>query len=164
MNLSCRRSTLGFLLIIFFIIIFSLHYQPPHLHIAWIFLWMTLTCNMSGHAQGCSLVILIHNQKKYVQWPNIFNTKNVLAAVVLLKSQPCVTDLSVITLYMACSGTFYVHHALSTVLKRATTIKRRGMDVVHQGQPGEEQYGDISSVGEWESGQAHKYRHIECNA
>uniref|UniRef100_A0A3P8RTB5 Calcium voltage-gated channel subunit alpha1 E n=1 Tax=Amphiprion percula TaxID=161767 RepID=A0A3P8RTB5_AMPPE len=31
-------------------------------------------------------------------------------------------------------------------LKRATTIKRRGMDVVHQGQPGEEQYGDISSV------------------
>ncbi|XP_054873587.1 voltage-dependent R-type calcium channel subunit alpha-1E isoform X6 [Amphiprion ocellaris] len=33
------------------------------------------------------------------------------------------------------------------VLKRATTIKRRGMDVVHQGQPGEEQYGDISSVG-----------------
>ncbi|XP_069555151.1 voltage-dependent R-type calcium channel subunit alpha-1E [Brachyistius frenatus] len=33
------------------------------------------------------------------------------------------------------------------VLKRATTIKRRGMDVVHQGQPGEEQYGDVSSVG-----------------
>ncbi|KAM9848256.1 voltage-dependent R-type calcium channel subunit alpha-1E [Aulostomus maculatus] len=33
------------------------------------------------------------------------------------------------------------------VLKRATTIKRRGMDVVHQGQPGEEQYSDISSVG-----------------
>ncbi|XP_059196371.1 voltage-dependent R-type calcium channel subunit alpha-1E [Centropristis striata] len=33
------------------------------------------------------------------------------------------------------------------VLKRATTIKRRGMDVVHRGQPGEEQYGDISSVG-----------------
>ncbi|KAM9383867.1 voltage-dependent R-type calcium channel subunit alpha-1E [Pholidichthys leucotaenia] len=33
------------------------------------------------------------------------------------------------------------------VLKRATTIKRRGMDSVHQGQPGEEQYGDISSVG-----------------
>ncbi|XP_076736732.1 voltage-dependent R-type calcium channel subunit alpha-1E isoform X5 [Maylandia zebra] len=33
------------------------------------------------------------------------------------------------------------------VLKRATTIKRRGMDVVRQGQPGEEQYGDISSVG-----------------
>ncbi|XP_040895501.1 voltage-dependent R-type calcium channel subunit alpha-1E isoform X2 [Toxotes jaculatrix] len=32
------------------------------------------------------------------------------------------------------------------VLKRATTIKRRGMDVV-RGQPGEEQYGDISSVG-----------------
>ncbi|XP_041862080.1 voltage-dependent R-type calcium channel subunit alpha-1E isoform X1 [Melanotaenia boesemani] len=32
------------------------------------------------------------------------------------------------------------------VLKRATTIKRRGMDV-RQGQPGEEQYGDISSVG-----------------
>uniref|UniRef100_A0A3Q2W312 Calcium voltage-gated channel subunit alpha1 E n=1 Tax=Haplochromis burtoni TaxID=8153 RepID=A0A3Q2W312_HAPBU len=31
-------------------------------------------------------------------------------------------------------------------LKRATTIKRRGMDVVRQGQPGEEQYGDISSV------------------
>uniref|UniRef100_A0A7N6BFU4 Voltage-dependent calcium channel alpha-1 subunit IQ domain-containing protein n=1 Tax=Anabas testudineus TaxID=64144 RepID=A0A7N6BFU4_ANATE len=29
----------------------------------------------------------------------------------------------------------------------ATTIKRRGVDVVHQGQPGEEQYGDISSVG-----------------
>ncbi|XP_071343909.1 voltage-dependent R-type calcium channel subunit alpha-1E [Trachinotus anak] len=33
------------------------------------------------------------------------------------------------------------------VLKRATTIKRRGMDVVCRGQPGEEQYGDISSVG-----------------
>ncbi|XP_068563432.1 voltage-dependent R-type calcium channel subunit alpha-1E isoform X1 [Cebidichthys violaceus] len=33
------------------------------------------------------------------------------------------------------------------VLKRATTIKRRGMDVGHRGQPGEEQYGDISSVG-----------------
>ncbi|KAM7388240.1 hypothetical protein PAMP_024431 [Pampus punctatissimus] len=33
------------------------------------------------------------------------------------------------------------------VLKRATTIKRRGMDVVHRGQTGEEQYGDISSVG-----------------
>ncbi|KAM6921515.1 LOW QUALITY PROTEIN: voltage-dependent R-type calcium channel subunit alpha-1E [Xenentodon cancila] len=32
------------------------------------------------------------------------------------------------------------------VLKRATTIKRRGMDV-HQGPPGEEQYGDIPSVG-----------------
>ncbi|MED6290140.1 Voltage-dependent R-type calcium channel subunit alpha-1E [Characodon lateralis] len=32
------------------------------------------------------------------------------------------------------------------VLKRATTIKRRGMDV-HQGQSGEEHYGDISSVG-----------------
>ncbi|KAM9761418.1 voltage-dependent R-type calcium channel subunit alpha-1E [Menidia menidia] len=32
------------------------------------------------------------------------------------------------------------------VLKRATTIKRRGVDV-HQGQPGEELYGDISSVG-----------------
>lgn len=28
------------------------------------------------------------------------------------------------------------------------------MDVVHRGQPGEEQYGDISSVGESESGQA----------
>ncbi|KAM3876104.1 voltage-dependent R-type calcium channel subunit alpha-1E [Diretmus argenteus] len=33
------------------------------------------------------------------------------------------------------------------VLKRATTIKRRGMDVVHRGPAGEEQYGDISSVG-----------------
>ncbi|XP_068600039.1 voltage-dependent R-type calcium channel subunit alpha-1E [Brachionichthys hirsutus] len=33
------------------------------------------------------------------------------------------------------------------VFKRATTIKRRGMDVGHQGQVGEEQYGDISSVG-----------------
>ncbi|XP_053287158.1 voltage-dependent R-type calcium channel subunit alpha-1E [Pleuronectes platessa] len=33
------------------------------------------------------------------------------------------------------------------VLKRATTIKRRGLDVGHRGQPGEEQYGDISSVG-----------------
>ena len=44
---------------------------------------------------------------------------------------------------------FNPHHALSAVLKRATTIKRRGMDVVHRGQPGEEQYGDISSVGEW---------------
>ncbi|KAM9832206.1 voltage-dependent R-type calcium channel subunit alpha-1E [Neosynchiropus ocellatus] len=33
------------------------------------------------------------------------------------------------------------------VLKRATTIKRRGADVAHRGQPGEEQYGDISSVG-----------------
>ncbi|XP_023195929.1 voltage-dependent R-type calcium channel subunit alpha-1E isoform X2 [Xiphophorus maculatus] len=32
------------------------------------------------------------------------------------------------------------------VLKRATTIKRRGMDV-HQGQSGEEHYGHISSVG-----------------
>ncbi|XP_072245637.1 voltage-dependent R-type calcium channel subunit alpha-1E isoform X1 [Leuresthes tenuis] len=32
------------------------------------------------------------------------------------------------------------------VLKRATTIKRRGMDV-RQGQPGEELYGDISAVG-----------------
>uniref|UniRef100_A0AAQ6AF52 Voltage-dependent calcium channel alpha-1 subunit IQ domain-containing protein n=1 Tax=Amphiprion ocellaris TaxID=80972 RepID=A0AAQ6AF52_AMPOC len=40
---------------------------------------------------------------------------------------------------------------LCAVLKRATTIKRRGMDVVHQGQPGEEQYGDISSVGESEA-------------
>ncbi|XP_034386121.1 voltage-dependent R-type calcium channel subunit alpha-1E [Cyclopterus lumpus] len=29
------------------------------------------------------------------------------------------------------------------VLKRATTIKRRGMDGVHRGQPGEEQYGDM---------------------
>ncbi|GLD62263.1 voltage-dependent R-type calcium channel subunit alpha-1E-like protein, partial [Lates japonicus] len=48
------------------------------------------------------------------------------------------------------------------VLKRATTIKRRGMDVVRRGQPGEEQYGDISSVGECESGQAHKYVHIKC--
>lgn len=38
------------------------------------------------------------------------------------------------------------------------------MDVVHRGQPGEEQYGDISSVGEWESGQAHKYGHIKCEA
>lgn len=36
---------------------------------------------------------------------------------------------------------------MSLVLKRATTIKRRGMDV-HQGQSGEEHYGDISSVGE----------------
>lgn len=51
--------------------------------------------------------------------------------------------------------------ALSAVLKRATTIKRRGMDVVHRGQSGEEQYGDISSVGEWESGEAHKYGHIK---
>lgn len=50
------------------------------------------------------------------------------------------------------------------VLKRATTIKRRGMDVVHRGQPGEEQYGDISSVGEWESGRAHKYGHRLCEA
>ncbi|XP_029285223.1 voltage-dependent R-type calcium channel subunit alpha-1E isoform X2 [Cottoperca gobio] len=33
------------------------------------------------------------------------------------------------------------------VLKRATTIKRRGMDVVHRGQPGEDQYGDVPSVG-----------------
>ncbi|KAG7230766.1 hypothetical protein INR49_019580 [Caranx melampygus] len=33
------------------------------------------------------------------------------------------------------------------VLKRATTIKRRGMDVACRGQTGEEQYGDISSVG-----------------
>ncbi|XP_050933225.1 LOW QUALITY PROTEIN: voltage-dependent R-type calcium channel subunit alpha-1E [Lates calcarifer] len=33
------------------------------------------------------------------------------------------------------------------VLKRATTIKRRGMDVGRRGQPGEEQYGDIASVG-----------------
>ncbi|XP_062419226.1 voltage-dependent R-type calcium channel subunit alpha-1E isoform X5 [Pungitius pungitius] len=33
------------------------------------------------------------------------------------------------------------------VLKRATTIKRRGMDAVHRGQPGEEPYGDFSSVG-----------------
>uniref|UniRef100_A0A4W6G4K0 Voltage-dependent calcium channel type A subunit alpha-1 n=1 Tax=Lates calcarifer TaxID=8187 RepID=A0A4W6G4K0_LATCA len=47
----------------------------------------------------------------------------------------------------ACSGTFYVHRALSAVLKRATTIKRRGMDVGRRGQPGEEQYGDIASVG-----------------
>uniref|UniRef100_A0A8C2X2G9 Voltage-dependent calcium channel type A subunit alpha-1 n=1 Tax=Cyclopterus lumpus TaxID=8103 RepID=A0A8C2X2G9_CYCLU len=31
----------------------------------------------------------------------------------------------------------------SHVLKRATTIKRRGMDGVHRGQPGEEQYGDM---------------------
>lgn len=38
------------------------------------------------------------------------------------------------------------------------------MDVVHRGQPGEEQYSDISSVGEWESGQAHKYGHIKCAA
>lgn len=51
-----------------------------------------------------------------------------------------------------------VESALSPVLKRATTIKRRGMDGVHRGQPGEEQYGDISSVGEWESGQTHKYQ------
>ncbi|XP_023810378.1 voltage-dependent R-type calcium channel subunit alpha-1E isoform X1 [Oryzias latipes] len=36
--------------------------------------------------------------------------------------------------------------ALPAVLKRATTIKRRGMDV-RQGHPGEELYGDISSVG-----------------
>uniref|UniRef100_G3P9X4 Voltage-dependent calcium channel type A subunit alpha-1 n=1 Tax=Gasterosteus aculeatus aculeatus TaxID=481459 RepID=G3P9X4_GASAC len=33
------------------------------------------------------------------------------------------------------------------VLKRATTIKRRGMDAGHRGQPGEEPYGDFSSVG-----------------
>ncbi|XP_034736761.1 voltage-dependent R-type calcium channel subunit alpha-1E isoform X6 [Etheostoma cragini] len=33
------------------------------------------------------------------------------------------------------------------VLKRATTIKKRGMDVVHRGQSGEEQHSDISSVG-----------------
>nr|XP_057930383.1 voltage-dependent R-type calcium channel subunit alpha-1E [Doryrhamphus excisus] len=33
------------------------------------------------------------------------------------------------------------------VLKRATTIKRRGMDTTHHGPPGEEQYSDISSVG-----------------
>ena len=38
------------------------------------------------------------------------------------------------------------------------------MDVVRRGQPGEEQYGDISSVGEWESGQAHKYGHIKYKA
>uniref|UniRef100_A0A3Q3LAH6 Voltage-dependent R-type calcium channel subunit alpha-1E-like n=1 Tax=Mastacembelus armatus TaxID=205130 RepID=A0A3Q3LAH6_9TELE len=44
-------------------------------------------------------------------------------------------------------GCSLIHHALSTVLKRATTIKRRGVDVVHRGQPGEEQYGDVSSVG-----------------
>uniref|UniRef100_A0A667XDH9 Voltage-dependent calcium channel type A subunit alpha-1 n=1 Tax=Myripristis murdjan TaxID=586833 RepID=A0A667XDH9_9TELE len=37
--------------------------------------------------------------------------------------------------------------SLSHLLKRATTIKRRGMDVVRHGQSGEEQYGDISSVG-----------------
>ncbi|KAK5931331.1 hypothetical protein CgunFtcFv8_027490 [Champsocephalus gunnari] len=33
------------------------------------------------------------------------------------------------------------------VLKRATTIKRRGMDGGHRGQTGEEQYGDVSSFG-----------------
>ncbi|KAK1896783.1 Voltage-dependent R-type calcium channel subunit alpha-1E [Dissostichus eleginoides] len=33
------------------------------------------------------------------------------------------------------------------VLKRATTIKRRGMDGGHRGQTGEEQYGDVSSLG-----------------
>lgn len=53
--------------------------------------------------------------------------------------------------------------ASSAVLKRATTIKRRGMDAVHRGQPGEESYGDISSVGEYQSGQAHKYRHRKPN-
>lgn len=35
---------------------------------------------------------------------------------------------------------------LAAVLKRAT-IKRRGVDAVHRG-PEDEQYGDISSVGE----------------
>lgn len=48
----------------------------------------------------------------------------------------------------------------SVVLKRATTIKRRGMDV-RQGQPCEEQYGDISSLGERESGPA-QYEHVKC--
>lgn len=38
------------------------------------------------------------------------------------------------------------------------------MDVVHRGQPGEDQYGDISSVGEWESGNADKYQHIKHKA
>uniref|UniRef100_A0A8D2ZYD0 Voltage-dependent calcium channel type A subunit alpha-1 n=1 Tax=Scophthalmus maximus TaxID=52904 RepID=A0A8D2ZYD0_SCOMX len=41
----------------------------------------------------------------------------------------------------------WIDRAGDFMLKRATTIKRRGMDVVHRGQPGEEQYGDISSVG-----------------
>lgn len=57
---------------------------------------------------------------------------------------------------------FYIS-ALSAVLKRATTIKRRGMDVVRQGQPGEEQYGDISSVGEWECAKAQTYGHRKSN-
>lgn len=59
-------------------------------------------------------------------------------------------------------GLFYIS-ALSAVLKRATTIKRRGMDVVRQGQPGEEQYGDISSVGEWECAKAQTYGHRKLN-
>lgn len=37
------------------------------------------------------------------------------------------------------------------------------MDVVRQGQPGEEQYGDISSVGEWECAKALTYGHRKSN-
>lgn len=37
------------------------------------------------------------------------------------------------------------------------------MDVVRQGQPGEEQYGDISSVGEWECAKAQTYGHRKSN-
>lgn len=37
------------------------------------------------------------------------------------------------------------------------------MDVVRQGQPGEEQYGDISSVGEWECAKAPTYGHRKSN-
>lgn len=92
---------------------------------------------------------------------DVINSKGKQYFVVTLPKRRLCVSILVIPLETAFS---YVKPAVSTVLKRATTIKRRGVDVGHRGQPGEEQYGDISSVGEWESGQAHEYVHIKCKA
>lgn len=58
------------------------------------------------------------------------------------EGKECILSLSVAVLS--------TNTPLPAVLKRATTIKRRGMDAGHRGQSGEEQYSDISSVGESE--------------
>lgn len=105
----------------------------------------------------------VFEDKKQVKnlFIDVINSKGKQRFVVTLPKR----HLCVATLVISSEAAFsYVQRAVSAVLKRATTIKRRGVDVGHRGQPGEEQYGDISSVGEWESGQAHKYVHIKCKA
>lgn len=60
-----------------------------------------------------------------------------------INSQQAESKECILRLFVAVLST---NTPLPAVLKRATTIKRR--DAGHRGQPGEEQYSDISSVGE----------------